>query len=137
MPSPIDTVNELSSALNRGDVETALMLYEPDAVLIAQPGRPARGSGELRAALAQFVALKPTLRTRVDNVVEVGDLALYIGRWTLHGTDASGQAIAMGGESSDVLRKQADGRWLIAIDNPWGARVLESQSLEPVDVAGS
>jgi len=128
MPSPIDTVNELSSALNRGDVETALMLYEPDAVLIAQPGGLARGSRELRAALEQFVALKPTLRTQIDDVVEVGDLALYIGRWTLQGTDASGRAIEMGGESSDVLRKQADGRWLIAIDNPWGARVLESHA---------
>jgi uncharacterized protein (TIGR02246 family) len=127
MPSPIDIVNELSSALSRGDVEAALMLYEPDAVLIAQPGRPARGSTELRAALEQFAALKPTLRTQAQSVVEVNDIALYIGRWKLHGTDPSGQEIAMGGESSDVLRKQPDGGWLIAIDNPWGARVLESQ----------
>src|SRR5512134_355570 len=115
MPSPIDIVNELSSALSRGDVEAALMLYEPDAVLIAQPGRPARGSTELRAALEQFAALKPTLRTQAQSVVEVNDIALYIGRWKLHGTDPSGQEIAMGGESSDVLRKQPDGGWLIAI----------------------
>ena len=127
MPTPIDTVNELANALNRGDVEAALMLYEANAVLIAQPGRLARGPTELRAALKQFVALKPALRTQAQSVVEVDDIALYIGRWTLHGTDPSGQAIAMGGESSDVLRKQPDGRWLIAIDNPWGARVLESQ----------
>ena len=127
MPTPVDTVNELSSALNRGDVEAACMLYEPNALLVAQPGRVAHGSAELRAALQQFAALKPTLRTQAHSVVEAGDVALYIGRWTLHGTDPSGQAIAMGGESSDFLRKQADGRWLIAVDNPWGARVLESQ----------
>jgi uncharacterized protein (TIGR02246 family) len=125
MPTPIDTVNELSGALNQGDVDAALALYEPDAVLIAQPGRVARGSTALRAALEQFTALKPTLRTQAQDVVEANDVALYIGRWTLHGTDPSGQAITMGGESSDILRKQADGRWLIAIDNPWGARVLE------------
>ena len=127
MPTPIDTVNELSSALNRGDVEMALKLYEPDAVLIAQPGQLARGSTELRAALEQFAALKPTLQTQTQSVVEAADIALYIGRWTLRGTDPSGQAIAMGGESSDILRKQPNGSWLIAIDNPWGAQVLNSQ----------
>ena len=127
MPTPIDTVNELSNAINRGDVEAAFMLYEPNALLIVQPGGLARGSTELRAALEQFTALKPTLRTQAQGVVEADDVALYIGRWTLHGTDPSGQPIAMGGESADILRKQPDGRWLIAIDNPWGARVLESQ----------
>jgi uncharacterized protein (TIGR02246 family) len=127
MPTPIDTVNELSSALNRGDVETALKLYEPDAVLIPQPGQLARGSTELRAALEQFTALKPTLQTQAQSVVEVDDIALYIGRWSLRGTDPRGQAIAMGGESSDILRKRPNGRWLIAIDNPWGAQVLQSQ----------
>ena len=127
MHAPIDTVNELASAINRGDVESAFMLYEPDAVLIAQPGRPARGSTELRAALKQFIALKPTLRTQAQSIVEVDGVALYIGRWTLHGTDPSGQAIAMEGESSDILRRQRDGRWLIAVDNPWGAKVLETQ----------
>jgi uncharacterized protein (TIGR02246 family) len=125
--TPIDTVNQLASAINRGDVEAALVLYEPDAALMAQPGRLARGSTELRAALKQFIALKPTLQTQAQSVVEVDDIALYVGRWTLHGADPTGQAIAMGGESSDILRKQPDGRWLVAIDNPWGAQILGSQ----------
>lgn len=124
MPTPVDTVNELASALNRQDVEGALALYEPDAVLVAQPGRSARGSMELRAALGQFAALRPMLRTEAQSVIEADDIALYIGRWTLQGTDPSGQAVAMGGVSSDILRKQRDGRWLIAVDNPWGAQIL-------------
>src|SRR5262249_2877120 len=127
MSTPIDTVNELASALNRGDVGAALKLYESNAVLIAQSGRAARGPSELRAALEQFAALKPALRTQAQRVTEAGDIALYIGRWTLNGIDPSGQPIAMGGESSDILRRQPDGRWLIAVDNPWGAKILESQ----------
>jgi uncharacterized protein (TIGR02246 family) len=125
--TPIDTVNQLASAINRGDVEAALALYEPNAALIAQPGRLAHGATELRAAIKQFIALRPTLHTQAQSVVEVDDIALYVGRWTLHGTDPTGQAIAMGGESSDILRKQPDGRWLVAIDNPWGAQILGSQ----------
>ena len=125
MFTPIDTVNQLTDALNRGDLEAALALYEPDAVLIARPGQIARGSTELRAALGRFIELKPTLRSQTQNVVQVDEIALYMSRWTLQGTDGSGQAITMGGESTDILRRQEDGRWLIAIDNPWGVQILE------------
>ena len=127
MSTPIDAVNNLADALNRGDIDAALALYEPTAVLVARPGQYARGSTELRTALGRFIELKPTLRTQTQSVVEVEDLALYIGRWTLQGTDPSGQVIAMGGESSDILRRQQNGRWLIALDNPWGAQILEQR----------
>ncbi len=124
MSTPIDTVNQLAEAINRGDLEAALALYVPNAVLVPQPGQLARGTTELRAALGRFIDLKPTLKFQAHSVIEVDDIAQYTSRWTLHGTDPSGQAIAMGSESSDVLRRQQDGRWLIAVDNPWGAQVL-------------
>ena len=124
MSTPIEAVNQLAQAINRGDIEAALALYEPNAVLVAQPGHLARGPTELRLALGRFIELKPTLRSEAQNVVEVDDVALYIGRWTLRGTEPSGQVVAMGGESSDILRRQRDGRWLIAVDNPWGAQIL-------------
>ena len=124
MAKPADTVRQLAEAINRGDLDAAVGLYEEKGVLVVQPGQPARGSGEIRAALAGFIGLKPTLRTEAEQVVEAGDIALYVGRWTLRGTDPAGQVVAMGGESSDILRRQPDGRWLIAIDNPWGAKIL-------------
>src|SRR4029453_14883250 len=98
MFTPIDTVNQLADALNRGDLEAALALYEPNAVLVAQPGQLSRGSTELRAALGRFIELKPTLRSQTQNVVQVDDIALYMSRWTLQGADPSGQTITMGGE---------------------------------------
>jgi uncharacterized protein (TIGR02246 family) len=124
MTKPADTVKQLTEAITRGDLEAAVALYEPKAMLVAQPGQVARGSAEIRAALAGFIGLKPTLRTETEQVVEAGDIALYVGRWSLSGKDPAGQPVAMKGESSDILRRQADGRWLIAIDNPWGAQVL-------------
>ena len=125
MARPADTVKQLAEAINRGDLEAAVGLYEPAAaVLVVQPGQLARGSEEIRAALAGFIGLKPTLRTEIEQVVEASDIALYVGRWTLQGADPTGKPVAMGGESSDILRRQPDGRWLIAIDNPWGAKIL-------------
>src|SRR5207247_7956191 len=82
---------------------------------------------QLREALARFIALEPTLRSEAQEVIAAGDLALYAGRWTLRGMDPNGHPVVMSGESSDILRQQRDGRWLIALDNPWGAKILPSR----------
>jgi uncharacterized protein (TIGR02246 family) len=124
MAGPIDTVNQLVDAINHGDLERAVVAYEPEAVLLVQPGQLARGSSELRKALAGFIALTPTLTSEAQEVIEVGDIAQYLGRWNLRGTDPAGKPVEMAGESADILRRQADGRWLIALDNPWGVKVL-------------
>lgn len=121
---PARTVARLAEAINRGDLDAALALYEKDAVMVVQPGQLARGAAAVRNALAGFIALKPELRMEAEQVVEAGDVALYVGRWSLRGTDPSGRAVSLHGESSDILRRQKDGRWLIALDNPWGIQVL-------------
>ena len=126
MGTPLETVNQLVRAINAGDLTTAVQVYEPDAVLVLRPGQLARGWAQLREALAGFVALRATLTSEAQHVLETGDLALYLGRWSLRGTTPSGEPVVLGGESADILRRQRDGRWLIAIDNPWGAHLLES-----------
>jgi ketosteroid isomerase-like protein len=126
-------VNRLVRAINAGDLKTAVELYEPDAVLMVRPGQLARGWAQLYEALAGFVALRAILTSEMQDVLEAGDLALYLGRWTLRGTDPTGKLVTLGGESTDVLRRYEDGRWLIAVDNPWGAQVLApTKRLAPV-----
>ncbi|HAF12136.1 MAG TPA: hypothetical protein DCK99_00285 [Blastocatellia bacterium] len=41
--------------------------------------------------------------------------------WTLTGTDPSGGAVEMAGQTSDVVRRQPEGTWLLVIDIPYGA----------------
>lgn len=124
MRTPLETINRLVLAINQGDLTTAMALYEPDAILVAQPGQLARGASQVREALGGFVALQAKLSSEAQHVLEAGELAIYLGRWQLRGIDPSGGPVVLGGESTDVLRRQADGRWLIAIDNPWGAQLL-------------
>ncbi|HKS07297.1 MAG TPA: nuclear transport factor 2 family protein [Gemmatimonadaceae bacterium] len=126
MPSktPTEVVNDLVHAINHGDIDAALALYEPNAVLIAQPGQIARGTEQLRTALGGFVALKANLQSEAQWVMEAGDVALYLGRWQLRGVDPSGKPVHMSGVSSDVLRRHAKGRWLVAVDNPWGVQIM-------------
>ncbi|MEO6697537.1 MAG: nuclear transport factor 2 family protein [Gammaproteobacteria bacterium] len=122
--SPSDAVTQFVNAMNKGDLDTAMSIYEPEASLVVQPGVVVTGTLALREALAGFVALKPILTTEAQQVVRAGDIALYCSRWNMHGTDPAGNAVQMSGRSSDILRRQPDGNWLIALDNPWGADIV-------------
>jgi uncharacterized protein (TIGR02246 family) len=128
--SPLDTINNLTAAINRGDLTSMLNLFEPDAVLIVQslvgqPGQIVRGGVAIREAYAGFVSLKPTLRRQAQQIVEAGGIALHCSRWTLTATSPDGKKIERTGVSSDVLRKQSDGRWLTLIYNPYGTSMME------------
>jgi len=123
-PNAADAVSNLVIAINGGNVDAAVACYEPEAILVPQPGTVARGTKELRNSLAGFIALKPTLTMEKQQVLGAGELALYVSRWTLRGTDPKGQEVRMNGSSSDILRRQPDGNWLIAVDNPWGTDLL-------------
>lgn len=122
--NPLEAVAQFVNAMNNGDLETALTFYEPGASLVVKPGVVATGTVALREALTGFVALKPTLTTEAQQVMEAGDVALYCSRWSLRGTDPAGNPVHMGGRSSDVLRRRSDGNWLIALDNPWGTDIV-------------
>lgn len=121
---PQNTVSQFINAMNNNDMEMALALYEPGASLVVQPGLVVAGTLSLREALAGFLALKPTMTTEAHQVIETGDVALYCSRWNLVGTDPAGNPVQMSGRSSDILRRQPDGKWLIALDNPWGTDIL-------------
>jgi uncharacterized protein (TIGR02246 family) len=122
--NPLDAVNNFVSAMNKGDLETALGLYEPGAAFVVQPGVVATGLAAVREALAGMLSLKPTLTTEAYQVVEAGDVALYCSRWRMSGTDPAGNTIQNQGRSSDILRRQTDGNWRIALDNPYGPDIV-------------
>jgi len=123
-PNPLDTIKKLRKAMNKGDVETALSCYQDQAALMAQPGNIARGRDAIRTGLEGFVSLKLSLRGEAHQLVEAGDIALYCSRWMLIGTSPEGKHVEMTCISSDVLRRQNDGQWLIAVDNPLGASIV-------------
>jgi uncharacterized protein (TIGR02246 family) len=118
--TPTRTVELVSQRISAGDVDGAVALYEPEAAFTPQPGQVVTGAAAIRQALASFTALKPKLAGQVEKVIESGDVALVLNRWTLEGTAPDGAAIEMGGLSADVLRRQSDGSWLVLIDDPWG-----------------
>jgi len=107
-------------ALNAGDIETLMSLYEPQATLRPAPGQEIQGAAAIRQALAGFLAMKPTMSLTVKTLAQSGDLALTTAKWKLDGTGADGKPVQMTGQSVEVSRRQPDGSWLFVIDTPWG-----------------
>jgi len=117
-PEELDRL--FSEALNAGNLDALVALYEPQATLTPEPGQVVTGTQAIREALSAFVALKPTLTLEVKTLAQTGDLALTSAKWALSGTGLDGNQTTMSGHSVEVSRRQPDGSWLFVIDTPWG-----------------
>jgi uncharacterized protein (TIGR02246 family) len=118
----------LIEALNRGDVETVVALYEPTARYVLDSGQVITGHAAIRKVLQGYVAAQA--KFSVEKVLAFPgaeeDLALtsIIGSVRLREPD--GKEVTMQGQSMEVVRRQADGTWRFIIDNPNAAQWSEA-----------
>jgi uncharacterized protein (TIGR02246 family) len=117
VPTPGEMNAAFAAAVNSGDVENLVALYEPDALLAPEPGRRARGHDEIRAALQHLLALGGTMDSRNNYCMEVGDLALLQGEWKLTGEAPDGAPFEVTSRTAEIVRRQADGSWLYVADH--------------------
>ena len=118
--TPEEVDRQFAAALNAGNVEALVALYEPDATLTPQPGTNVKGHAAIREALSGFIAAKPHITLAPRVVAQTGDLALVSAEWQLNLTGPDGKPASMGGKSVEVVRRQRDGTWLFAMDEPFG-----------------
>jgi ketosteroid isomerase-like protein len=76
------------------------------------------GLDAIREALAPLLALHPRLTSTVLGKVEGDGIALTHARWELVVTAADGTSSDQRGRGTIVSRRQPDGTWRIAIDDP-------------------
>ena len=107
-----------AKAVNARDLDALAGMYEPEAVYVAGPGQQVVGRKAIRSALAGWLATKPRLRLDLASLTVAGDLALERTTWTVVMPGADGKPAESSGSSSVVLRRQGDGSWLMAIDDP-------------------
>ena len=106
-----------AAAVNSGEVENPLALYEPDALLAARPGERARGAAEIRAALEGLLALGGTMESRNVYCMQVEGIALLQGEWRLVATAPDSTPLELTSRTAEVVRRQPDGSWLYVIDH--------------------
>jgi uncharacterized protein (TIGR02246 family) len=108
----------LAAAMNAADLDAFVELHEPTATTIVPPeGRIVAGAAEIRRALEPIFAGSPRIENEVIGKVEGDGLALIHSRWALDGTGPDGRPLALAGRGTIVSRRQADGAWLIVLEN--------------------
>lgn len=123
----VSTIITMTEAFNKGDIAGIMRTYEPDAVVVGEPGKPEHGEAALKAMFARFIAAQAAFTYSGHEVVRAADLALHLAPWHMTGVAPDGTAIEARGLSVSVLRRQADGRWLMVIDQPYGDMLLNQR----------
>ena len=115
----------LDRAFNAGDLDAVLAFYENAAVVVTEPGKTARGTAELRNFFSSAMQSGASAKQLKTHVIEADGVALFLSRWTLvrGGTGSDTQPHTF--IATSVFRRQPDGAWKAAIDNPFGPLVLE------------
>ena len=115
-----DCDNLFERHINAGDLDALVGLYEPGASLVNQDGSIATGPSAIREALSGFVAMKPTIRMNIVKTVRVGDdVAVLYNDWTMRAAAPDGTPIELAGKATEIVRRQRDGAWRFAFDDPF------------------
>ncbi len=105
--NPADLACLFLDRANAGDVAGVVALYEADAVLAFPPGQITVGADAIREVYEQFLSQRPTLTSAGQSEPLVNkDVALTSTR------------LPGGGATVEVARRQPDGTWLWAVDQP-------------------
>lgn len=121
--TPEDCSHVLVTALESGDIETSVALYEASAVLISKSGRTMTGLDAIRENNAGVIALKPKFTIAFIKSTLSGDGTLATSRMKaeLALTKPDGELVKTEVDTLEVLRKQEDGSWRYIIDDPYGS----------------
>ena len=96
-----------------------MSLYEPDAILMPEPGKLAEGKETIREAQMGLLTIKGRMEVGAKTTLTSGDLAISRCSWAVTGTGPDGSPVDISGDSTEVLRRQTDGTWRLVFDLPW------------------
>jgi uncharacterized protein (TIGR02246 family) len=109
-----------AEGVNAGDLESLMTLYEPTCALVQRDGSVAVGPQAIRAALGRLVAMGARLTLDAVRVVRAGeDLAMVYNDWRMVAKGPAGVPIEAAGKAVEVVRRQPDGTWRFALDDPF------------------
>jgi uncharacterized protein (TIGR02246 family) len=121
--TPEDCDRLLGEYLAGGSVDDILTLYEAGAVFVTEDRRRHVGHAALREVMSAFAAARPRLTPNLVLVARNGDdLAVVYNDWTLAAAGPDGTTIEQTGGAVEVVRRQADGSWRFAFDDPFARR---------------
>ena len=112
----------LLKALEQGDLDAAVAMYESNATFVVSTDQMVTGQAAIREVMQGFIAAKATFNVEAVTAISSSDGSVAVtrvkGSSTSPGPD--GKPITTPLHSVEVVRKQPDGTWLFIIDDPSG-----------------
>ncbi len=112
----------LLKALEKGDLDAAVALYEPNANFVVSAEQVVTGHAAIREVMQGFIAAKATFN--IDAVTALpsadGSVAVTRAKGSSTSPGPDGKPVTTPIHSVEVVRKQPDGTWLFIIDDPSG-----------------
>jgi ketosteroid isomerase-like protein len=105
--------------VNAGDLDSLVQLYETNAQYVDRTGTVRSGHEEIRQALAPLAYSATSLDMHIVRMVETGGIAVVYNDWCVR-TKVDGKVVERSGKAIEIVRQNPDGRWLFAIDDPFG-----------------
>ena len=112
----------LLKAIEQGDLDAAVALYEPNATFVISPDQVVTGQAAIREVMQGFIDAKAAFNVEAVTAVTSADGSVAVTRvkGSSTGPGPDGQSVTTPLHSVEVVRKQPDGTWLFIIDDPSG-----------------
>lgn len=116
--APRDVATRISEYLKEGNVDAIVSFFHPDCIVAFPPGAPPQqGLDKVRELFIPFVEAGAALISEVTGELINGDTAIVQARWRAEAADGS---LMSEGNSTEVIKQNADGSWVYFIDCPTG-----------------
>ena len=113
--TPEDFPFAFQHALNGGDLERIVALYDDAAVLRVQSGEVRSGTTAVRAEMRQLVAADAEIANTLRHSLRHGDVALIVVDYA-----PDGSPVVLTGSAANVIRNTPANGWRMIIANPQG-----------------
>lgn len=116
---PATFPHAFDAAMNGGDLDSLVQLYDEQAAIRVQSGDTHHGSDAVRGEVAKLMAAKADITNTLRHLFHSGDTALIIVDYVLRLTTPGGP-VEVKGTATNVLRRHPDRGWRLLIANPQG-----------------
>lgn len=116
---PADFPKAFEEALNRGDLDAIVALYDETATLRVQSGEARSGAVAVRSEMEQLITAGARITNTLRHALVSGDVALIIVGFVLR-LETPDEPMEVSGTATNVLRRDPHGRWRMVIANPQG-----------------
>lgn len=104
------------AAFTTKDIAGMTANYAPDAVILPQNGPAVSGKENLEASFKEMSNTMSDMKWSITKFEASGDIAYEVGTYTANIQMPGMPAMADKGKFVTVWKRQADGKWLIAVD---------------------